>query len=178
MQPSPSPSPRRIFADILAAIPFDMELDPIPLPVAEAVPVPETESPAIEVGAGLADGFVAVLRANLQAASLHAALGHEGPSFRQCSLSACLDATNLIPCLEHVEAGVTDAELNAIFDRLLAALETGLPAAAATRTRPRAILSGRGGRDAGEDLDRLDLARTVRAAHGVEIRTRDVAAAA
>lgn len=140
MQPSPSPVARPVLADILAGISFDMEFDPIPLPVAEAVPSPRIEPPAVEVGAELADEFVAILRANLHAASRHASLGHEGPGFRQCSRAACLDAAKLIPQLEHVDAGATDAELDVILDRVLAALETSLPAAASTS--PRVVRGG------------------------------------
>jgi hypothetical protein len=41
--------------------------------------------------------FSDILRANLQAAAQHAALGHEGASFRECSRPSCRNASNLIP---------------------------------------------------------------------------------
>lgn|GEM_PF-2206246 len=62
--------------------------------------------------------FFRTVRENLNAAAWHAEMGHEAPSFRECSRPMCRDARNLIPSL--VQPGATDAELHAIFDRVLA----------------------------------------------------------
>lgn len=90
--------------------------------------------PAAKVEVRVDREFFALLRANLHAASHHAAMGHEGASFRQCSRAACQDAAKLIPQLEDVDLGATDAEQDALLDRVLAALEESLPAAPRTRT--------------------------------------------
>jgi hypothetical protein len=63
------------------------------------------------------------LRANLHAAARHIALGHAGPSFRECAGAACIEATKLIPELDPVEGAATDAELDAILDGVLISLE-------------------------------------------------------
>lgn len=94
--------------NVLASVPVDVDLHPARPPVAKAA------------------DFFALLRSNLHAAALHAAMGHEGPRFRECPLPACLDAANLIPQLEEVEPGTTDAELGTILDQVLAELETSL----------------------------------------------------
>jgi len=65
--------------------------------------------------------FQTIVRANLRAASQHAALGHKAPSFRQCPHVSCKDASNLVPHLVAAELGVTDAELDAILGRAPAA---------------------------------------------------------
>lgn len=57
------------------------------------------------------------LRANLHAAARHVALGHEAPTFRDCSSFMCRDAANLVP-----SPGATDAELDAIFQRAILAV--------------------------------------------------------
>jgi hypothetical protein len=59
------------------------------------------------------------LQANLHAAAQHAALGHEAPTFRDCPRPMCLDAANLIGQPMVSEPGATDAELDAIFERLM-----------------------------------------------------------
>ena len=59
------------------------------------------------------------LQANLHAAAQHAALGHKAPTFRDCSRPMCRDAANLIGQPMASEPGATDAELDAIFQRLL-----------------------------------------------------------
>lgn len=58
-----------------------------------------------------------VLRANLQAAAQHAALGHEAPTFRDCSRPTCQDAVNLIPYPVNIGPGATEAELDATSQR-------------------------------------------------------------
>jgi uncharacterized protein (DUF58 family) len=62
------------------------------------------------------------LRANLHAAARHVALGHEAPTFRDCSSFMCLDAANLVPSPIAVEPEATDAELDAIFQRAILAV--------------------------------------------------------
>lgn len=62
------------------------------------------------------------LRANLHAAARHVALGHEAPTFRDCSSFMCMDAANLLPYPMAVEPRATDAELDAIFQRAILAV--------------------------------------------------------
>ncbi|HEY6552632.1 MAG TPA: hypothetical protein VI669_04715 [Vicinamibacteria bacterium] len=93
--------------DVLASVSFDVDLYP-ERPVAKAA------------------DFFALLRSNLHAGALHAAMGHEGSRFRECPRPACLDAARLIPRLEEVEPGTTDAELGTILDQVKAELETSL----------------------------------------------------
>lgn len=93
--------------DVLAGVSFHMDLYPAMPPATKAA------------------DFFALLRANLHAAALHAAMGHEGPRFRECSRPACVDAGRLIPRLE-IGPGATDAELGTILDQVLAELETSL----------------------------------------------------
>jgi hypothetical protein len=65
-----------------------------------------------------------ILRATLRAASQHVMRGHKAPCFRECSRPSCRNASNLIPHPVVVEKGVTDADLEVIFQRVLtAALE-------------------------------------------------------
>ena len=85
-------------------------------------PAPAPAEPSSEAGPGL--DFRAVVRANLRAAARHVMRSHRGPSFRQCSRPSCRNASDLIPYPVVVEAGVTDAELEALFQRVVtAALE-------------------------------------------------------
>lgn len=87
-------------------------------------------SPTTPPSVAQATDFFALLRSNLNAAALHAAMGHEGPRFRDCSCPPCLDAAQLVPELEGSEPGAADAELNTILDQVLAELETSLLKAA------------------------------------------------
>ena len=43
--------------------------------------------------------------------------GHKALSFRECSRPSCRNASNLIPYPAVVEKGVTDADLEVIFQR-------------------------------------------------------------
>ncbi|HVG07051.1 MAG TPA: hypothetical protein VNM67_05055 [Thermoanaerobaculia bacterium] len=76
----------------------------------------------VELGAGPDPLFLDTLRANLHAAARHTVLGHTGPSFRECTGPACVEAAKLLPELDPVEAA-TDAELDAILDQVLDRLE-------------------------------------------------------
>ena len=67
--------------------------------------------------------FLATLRANLHAAARHAALGHTGPSFRECTGPACVEAAKLIPELDPMQDAATDDELEAILEDVLVNLE-------------------------------------------------------
>ena len=100
------------------------------------VPEAEVQAPPPAPPVEIDREFVALLRANLHAAAQHAALGHEGRSFRACARPSCIDAAKLIPQLEELEAAATDAELDEVLDRVLAALEESLPA------RPRVARGG------------------------------------
>lgn len=80
--------------------------------------------------------FFALLRSNLNAGTLHAAMSHGGPRFRECSRPACLDASRLIPRMEESGSDATDAELNTMLDQVLAELETSLLEAAVVRSDP------------------------------------------
>jgi hypothetical protein len=66
-----------------------------------------------------APDFKTVVRANLRAAAQHILRGHTGRSFRECSRPACRNASNLIPYPVVVKPGVTDADLEAIFQRVV-----------------------------------------------------------
>lgn len=112
MQHSVSPVTRRVLLPLLADPSFDV------------IPEPEVQGPQ---PVAIDREFIALLRANLHAASQHVALGHEGPSFRGCTRSSCIDAAKLIPQLEELELAATDAELDEVLDRVLAALEQSLP---------------------------------------------------
>ena len=98
----------------LGNVPVDLspEVEPSSLGI---VPAPET--------AGSNELFLGTLRANLHAAARHAALGHTGLSFRECSGPACREAANLIPELDPAQGAATDAELDAILDEVLTSLE-------------------------------------------------------
>jgi hypothetical protein len=128
------------FDDALISTSF-AELDLELLPLAEVEPVAEIEPPAVDVEVSSDDDFVEIVRANLHAAAQHMALGHEGPSFRECSRASCRDAKNLIPSLEGME-GATDAELEAVLDRVLETLDETLAAAETTRKLPEARYGG------------------------------------
>lgn len=136
MQPTQASVARRVLDPMLAGVPLHVALVDVALepgfPPVQAAPVAEVQPPADEIR--LDREFIALLRANLQAASQHVALGHKARSFRECSRAACQDAAKLIPQLDEVEPGATDAELEAILDRVLAALEQTLPQAPAVRT--------------------------------------------
>lgn len=106
MQPSFSPMARPIFGNPLS----DRTVLSPPPPVPEAKAAPEGVS-------------FATLRANLHAAARHAALGHVGPSFRECPGPACREAATLIPHLESLQAAATDAELDTILGEVLTSLE-------------------------------------------------------
>ena len=68
--------------------------------------------------------FKSIIRANLRAASQHVMRGHKALSFRECSRPSCRNASNLIPLPLGVEKGVTDVDLEVIFQRAItAALE-------------------------------------------------------
>ena len=113
MQQSLSPATLRVLGPLFAAPSFDV-----------VVPEPEVQAPPpVEIDRE----FIALLRANLHAASQHTALGHEGPGFRACTRPCCMDAAKLIPQLEELELAATDAELDEVLDRVLAALEQSLP---------------------------------------------------
>lgn len=81
--------------------------------------------------------FKEVVRANLHAAAQHAILGHEGPSFRECSRPSCRNASNLIPYPVTVEASVTEADMEEIFQRIVpAALEEVVSSPSPVRMAP------------------------------------------
>jgi hypothetical protein len=84
-----------------------------PPPVA-AKPEPEPQS---------SPNSQAIVRANLRAAAQHAALGHEGRSFRECSHATCQNASNLIPHLVALEQEMTAAEPSPVFDQTPGLLE-------------------------------------------------------
>ena len=115
MQQSLSPATLRVLGPLFADPSFHV-----------VVPEPEVQAPPpVEIDRE----FIALLRANLHAAAQHAAMGHEGPSFRGCTRPSCQDAARLIPQLEELEQAPTDAELDMVLDRVLAALEQSLPEA-------------------------------------------------
>lgn len=121
MEQSLSPSTLRVLGPLFAGLSFGT-----------VEPVPEVQAPPpVEIDRE----FIALLRANLHAASQHVAMGHPGASFRGCPRPCCMDAAKLIPQLEELEAAASDAELDEILDRVLAALEMSLPEAPAPRTR-------------------------------------------
>ena len=104
-------------------------------PVLRLVPAP-AEPPARAVSRpGLV--FKEVVRANLHAAAQHAILGHKAPSFRECPHASCRNASNLVPYPVVVEAGVTDADLEEIFQRVIpAALEKAAASPGPIRITP------------------------------------------
>ena len=100
-------------------------------PAARLAPAPARA----ETRPGLA--FKAVVRANLHAAAQHAILGHKAPSFRECPHASCRNASNLVPYPVVVEAGVTDADLEEIFQRVVpAALERAAASPGPIRITP------------------------------------------
>ncbi|HEX6861676.1 MAG TPA: hypothetical protein VF414_02615 [Thermoanaerobaculia bacterium] len=111
MQHSLSPLARRVLGLLPAGLSLAAELA-----ATRTFPVPEaTASPD--------DLFLTTVRANLHAAARHAALGHAGPSFRECAGPACREAAKLIPELDPDQGAATDAELDAILDDVLTSLE-------------------------------------------------------
>ena len=97
--------------NVVTGVSLNVDPDPISPPVAKAAK---------------AANFFALLWSNLHAAALHAAMGHEGSRFQECPRPACLDAAQLIPPMEEIEPGATDAELAAILDQALAEEEASL----------------------------------------------------
>ena len=90
-------------------------------PAARPAPAPAEQPAKAEP---LPVNFKEVVRANLHAAAQHAMLGHKAPSFRECKHVSCRNASNLVPYPVVVEAGVTDEDLDEIFQRVVpAALE-------------------------------------------------------
>ena len=111
MQHSLFPLARRVLGNLPIGMSLEGELAP-----SRTVAVPEIRSGS--------DGlFLTTLRANLHAAARHAALGHVGPSFRECTGPACREAAKLIPELDPDQGAATDAELDAILDDVLTSLE-------------------------------------------------------
>lgn len=89
-----------------------------------ARPAPAPAGPPVEAETQPGLNFKEVVRANLHAAAQHAILGHKARSFRECPHSSCRNASNLVPYPVVVERGVTDADLEEIFQRAVpAALE-------------------------------------------------------
>ena len=76
---------------------------------------PAPASPGIKPG----PEFKSIVHANLRAASQHVMRGHKAPSFRECSHPSCQNASNLIPYPVVVEEGMTDADLQVIFQQLV-----------------------------------------------------------
>ena len=111
MQQSPSSFTRRVL-DIPPAVVW-LEVD---LALSRTAPVPEIEGEPDRL-------FLATVRENLYAAVLHAALGHTGPSFRECTGAACREAAIMIPEVEPLAMAATDEELDVILDEVLTALE-------------------------------------------------------
>ena len=94
----------------------EVESDPAPTRPAPAEP----PSSSAEVRPSL--DFKAVVRANLRAAARHILRNHPGPSFRECLRPSCRNANDLIPYPAVVKPGVTEAELEAIFQRVVTAV--------------------------------------------------------
>ena len=111
MQQALSPSALRF----LGNLPVDAT------PKVERAPLRIVPQPEVETGSDSL--FLEALRANLHAAARHAALGHKGPSFRECSGPACVEAANMLPELDPTQGAATDAELEAILDEVLTSLE-------------------------------------------------------
>jgi hypothetical protein len=81
--------------------------------------------------------FKDVVRANLHAAAQHAMLGHKAPSFRECPHASCRNASNMVPFPVVLEASVTDADLDEIFQRVVpAALEKAASSPSLMRVEP------------------------------------------
>lgn len=85
--------------------------------------------------------FKEVVRANTRAAAQHTILGHKAPSFRECSHPSCQNASNLIPHPVVMEGGVTDADLEEIFQRIVPA---ALEEAVSTRSQARTASESQG----------------------------------
>ncbi len=84
-----------------------------------AVSPAPAEPPPASAEARPGPDFRAIVRANLRAAARHVMRNHPGPSFRECSRPACRNASNLIPYPAVVKPDVTDADLEAIFQRVV-----------------------------------------------------------
>jgi hypothetical protein len=99
-------------------------------------PAPAEPRPAsVETRPGL--DFKQIVRMNLHAAAQHAMLGHKAPTFRECPYPSCRNASNMVPYPVVVEAGVTDADLDEIFERVVpAALEKAASSPSPVRTEP------------------------------------------
>ena len=90
----------------LGNLPLEAEIAPSP--------VPEARRDVL---------FLDTLRANVHAAARHAALGHNGQSFRECSSPTCMEAARMLPELNPAQGTATDAELESILDEVLISLE-------------------------------------------------------
>jgi hypothetical protein len=102
-----------------------------------ARPAPAPAEPPVKDETPPSLNFKEVVRANLHAAAQHAMLGHKAPSFRECSHSSCRNASNLVPYPVVVEKGVTDADLDEIFQRVVpAALEKAASSPAPIQMAP------------------------------------------
>ncbi|HWN44986.1 MAG TPA: hypothetical protein VNW71_22370 [Thermoanaerobaculia bacterium] len=112
MQQSPSQLTRRFEGNLPVRARHALTLVP---PVAQAA-APE----AVVESNGI---FLATFRANLQASVRHAALGHAGTSFRECTGAACREAAIMIPELESLAMAATDDELDVILGDVLTSLE-------------------------------------------------------
>jgi hypothetical protein len=110
-------SPSQLIRDVVGKLPVRPKhaLKLVP-PVEQAPPEALVEAPSDGV-------FLATFRANLHASVLHAVLGHTGPSFRECTGSACRGAANMIPDLEFIQTAPTGDELETILNEVLSALE-------------------------------------------------------
>lgn len=113
MQQSPSSRPRHTSGTLPVRSTRTQELVP---PVAQTAPEALVE-------ARLDAMFLDTLRANVHASARHAALGHTGPSFRECSGAACREAAKLLPDLDPGQGSATDAEMLAILAEVLTSLE-------------------------------------------------------
>src|SRR5688572_31404435 len=89
-----SPSPVASFHRPLDPVLIGGMQEETRVPAAPPAPVLAPVDP-LEAPSG--PDFKEIVRANLQAAAQHAALGHEGPNFRECSRPSCRNASNLIP---------------------------------------------------------------------------------
>ena len=102
-----------------------------------AHPAPAQAEPPVSAETRSDLDFKEVVRANLHAASQHAILGHESPNFRECSRPSCRNASNLIPYPVVLESGVTEADLQEIFQQIVpAVLEDTVSSPSPVRTAP------------------------------------------
>ena len=104
-------------------------------PALRPAPAPAEPPASAETRPGL--DFKEVVRMNLHAAAQHAMLGHKAPSFRECPHTSCRNASNMVPYPVVWEAGVTDADLDEIFQRVVpAALEKAASSSSPLRRDP------------------------------------------